>query len=633
MRPPSQSRLQRFRSFIGVATKSAADSRRDTAPSCSSQPSNRTKKKFFVELIKPSHYDDDGYVIQWVKSWIPSNSLACLYGLTGDAIRRQTLGEDVEIVVNAYDECNTVIPVKKIVQRIRQGGGRGLVCMVGVQSNQYPRTLDMARQFREADIPVAIGGFHVSGCLSMLPELTPELQEAIDMGASLFAGEAEGRLDQVFTDAYQGKLEPIYNFIDDLPDLQGAVAPFLPEAMVRNYVGSFASFDAGRGCPFKCSFCTIINVQGRKSRYRTADDVEQLIRTGSTQGINRYFITDDNFARNKNWESIFDRIIELRQEFDGDLGFMIQIDTLAHKIPNFVEKAQRAGVSKVFIGLENINPESLLAANKRQNHIDEYRTMLQAWRNANIISYAGYILGFPTDTPASLERDIRTIQRELPVDVLEFLCLTPLPGCQDHKELYDKGVEMDSDLNRYDLEHATTAHALMTKEEWEAAYLKAWDIYYSPDHVETLMRRTAATSSNPVKQTGRIVYHVGQFYGIMKYEGVHPLQGGYFRRKIRTQRRSGMRREHPLLFYPRRAWEIARTYVPAMLLVWKLLRLRKRVLLDPEMKNYTDASLATGEMNVDEPVPSLVDPSQQPIPIEVVELKIAGQPAQDRRVA
>ena len=611
----------------------APDSHGETLPSGASQRQGRAKTRFFVELIKPSHYDDDGYVIQWVKSWIPSNSLACLYGLTRDAVRRKVLGEDVEIVVNAYDECNTVIPIKKIIQRIKQGGGRGLVCMVGVQTNQYPRALDMARQFRQAEIPVAIGGFHVSGCLSMLTELTPDLQEAIDVGVSLFAGEAEGRLAQVFTDAYQGKLEPIYNFVSELPDLQGAVAPFLPEAMVRNYVGSFASFDAGRGCPFNCSFCTIINVQGRKSRYRTADDVEKLIRTGATQGIKRYFITDDNFARNKNWESIFDRIIELRQEFGGDLGFMIQVDTLAHKIPSFLEKAELAGVSKVFIGLENINPESLIAANKRHNHIDEYRTMLQAWRNANIITYAGYILGFPTDTPESIECDIRTIQRELPVDVLEFLCLTPLPGCQDHRELYLKGVEMDSDLNKYDLEHVTTAHARMTKDEWEAIYQKAWEVYYSPEHVETLLRRTAATSTNPVKQTGRIVYHVGQFYGIMKYERVHPLQGGYFRRKIRTQRRTGLPHENPLLFYPRRTWEIVRTYLPVVYLVWKLLRMRKQFLLDPEMKNYTDASLGTVDTCDDEQVQWFVHSDDGRIPVDPTAHPPAAQSQQAYRAA
>ena len=68
-------------------------------------------------------------------------------------------------------------------------------------------------------------------------------------------------------------------------------------------------FDAGRGCPFSCSFCTIINVQGRKSRARNADDVERLVRADLAQGVHNFFITDDNLARNQNWEAIFDRLI------------------------------------------------------------------------------------------------------------------------------------------------------------------------------------------------------------------------------------------------------------------------------------------------------------------------------------
>jgi hypothetical protein len=110
-------------------------------------------------------------------------------------------------------------------------------------------------------------------------------------------------------------------------------------------------------------------VQGRKSRYRLADDVEQLVRLNWAQGISKFFITDDNFARNKEWESTFDRLIELREEGGIPLGLMIQVDTLCHKIPNFMEKAKRAGVNKVFIGLENINPDNLATAKKRQNKI------------------------------------------------------------------------------------------------------------------------------------------------------------------------------------------------------------------------------------------------------------------------
>ena len=80
------------------------------------------------------------------------------------------------------------------------------------------------------------------------------------------------------------------------------------------------------------------------------------------------------------------------------IDFIIQVDTLCHRIPNFIEKCARAGVRRVFIGLENINPDNLVGAKKRQNKITEYRKMLLAWKAARVITYAGYILGFPNDT-------------------------------------------------------------------------------------------------------------------------------------------------------------------------------------------------------------------------------------------
>ena len=152
-------------------------------------------------------------------------------------------------------------------------------------------------------------------------------------------------------------------------------------------------------------------MQGRKSRYRSADDVEHLVRLNWAQGIHKFFITDDNFARNKEWEAIFDRLIELREHDGIPLGLMIQVDTLCHKIPSFVEKAKRAGVTRVFIGLENVNPDNLAAAKKRQNKITEYRKMLLAWKAQGIITLAGYILGFPADTPETIRRDIAIIQK------------------------------------------------------------------------------------------------------------------------------------------------------------------------------------------------------------------------------
>jgi radical SAM superfamily enzyme YgiQ (UPF0313 family) len=377
----------------------------------------KSNRKFFICLIKPSHYDDQGYIIQWRRSFVPSNTLGCVLALVEDVKARNALGEDVDLVVNAYDEINTVIPTKKIIRQIKNGSGNGLVMMIGVQTNQFPRTSDLIRKFRRAGIQVAIGGFHISGCIAMLPKLPADIQALLDDGVTLFAGEAEGRMENFLRDALQGELKPIYNYLSELPGIQGAVTPFLPRELAKRYM-TYTAFDAGRGCPFKCSFCTIINVQGNKSRWRDADDVEKIVRTNWEQGVKRFFISDDNFARNKNWEPIFDRLIALRKNEGIRVRFIIQVDTLCHKIPGFVEKARAAGCNKAITGLENINPSNLKSIQKKQNMITEYRAMLQAFRKQGIITYAGYILGFPADTQKSIEQDISIIQKELPVDIL-----------------------------------------------------------------------------------------------------------------------------------------------------------------------------------------------------------------------
>jgi radical SAM superfamily enzyme YgiQ (UPF0313 family) len=542
-------------------------------------------EKFLLELIKPSHYDDDGYVIQWWRGFIPSNSLASVYGLALDAAARGVLGEGVEIEIRAQDETTTVCSTGALIRRFRRNGNRGLVCMIGVQTNQYPRALDIARPLRAAGIKVAIGRFHVSGLMAMLPELTPDLREAIELGITLFAGEAEGRLGNILRAADEERLEPTYNFTAEQPHLEGQPLPYLPERHIRRYAGTIASFDAGRGCPFSCSFCTIINVQGRKSRYRSADDVEQILREHRAQGIRSFFITDDNFARNRNWEAILDRIIELKHKENFQVHIAMQVDTMCHKIPRFVEKAARAGCNKVFIGLENINPGSLRGASKGQNQITEYRAMLQAWRKAKVLSYAGYILGFPEDTPESIERDIRIIQRELPVDIMEFFILSPAPGSKDHQQMYLRGDWMAPDLNIYDTEHPAMLHPRMTQKQWKSIYERAWHLYYSPQHIETLIRRAKASGIG----TSRIVEMVTAYYGMQAFEHVHPLQGGLLRRKKRCQRRTTFKRENPAAFFIRRVRDVLGSYPAVLLFIWKLKRLRN--LIERDTSTYTDIAL------------------------------------------
>lgn len=544
------------------------------------------KKRFSLVLIKPSHYDDDGYVIQWYRSAIPSNSLAALYGLSLECAEQKVLGDDVQFDIQAFDETNTVIHTDRIAALIKAADD-GMVMLVGVQSNQFPRALDIAKPLRANGIKVGIGGFHVSGTMAMLKERDPYVQKALDLGVSLFAGEAEGRLGQVLIDAFNDELKPVYNYMDDLPNIEGVASPLLPAERVHLTAGATTSFDAGRGCPFTCSFCTIINVQGRKSRRRSPEDIETIVRANVAQGLHSFFITDDNFARNKDWEIILDKLIDLREVEKLNISFIIQVDTLCHKLPNFIEKAKRSGVKRVFIGLENINPDSLLGAKKRQNKITDYRQMLLAWKHAGIVTYCGYILGFPGDTPESIINDIEIIKRELPVDMLEFFYLTPLPGSEDHKRLHESGIAMDEDLNKYDLNHDVTDHPIMSRQEWRDTYRKAWETYYTDEHVETVLRRCIATGTSP----GKTMFFIVWFKGCIHIEGVHPLEGGFLRIKARLNRRSGMKVESPLSFYPKYFAGTLRRQFRWISLYVRMRLIYMRVRKDPDRLNYMDTAL------------------------------------------
>lgn len=553
---------------------------------------------FHFVMIKPTHYDDDGYPIQWLRSAIPSNTLASLNGLAEAARERNALGDNVQIHLHTYDETNKRVRPNKIARDIRRTGGKALIALVGVQSNQFPRATDLAREFMRQGLPTAIGGFHVSGCISMLDEMPEEMVALQEEGVCYFAGEAEERrLDKVFRDAFNDDLKPLYNFMADLPSLEGEPTPILPTKHIQFTAGSHSSFDLGRGCPFQCSFCTIINVQGRKSRFRSADDLEQIIRDNYAQGIDRFFITDDNFARNREWEPLFDRLIQLREVEKFDIKFIIQVDTLCHRIENFIEKATRAGVNRVFIGLENINPDNLLAAKKRQNKITEYRQMLQKWRDHGATTYAGYIIGFPGDTKEAVLRDVEIIKKELPLDLLEFFFLTPLPGSEDHKVLLEKGIWMDPDLNKYDLNHRVSHHSKMSDDEWEEAYREAWSSYYSDSHIETVLRRAAAHKKG---RPGNKLFLMMWFKLMIECEGVHPLEGGYFRLKFRKDRRSGLPIENPLVFYPRYVWEVISKHWAYVSAVWRVHRIYRRVKAAPGRHEYSDVAIAPMSADMEE---------------------------------
>ncbi|NIA13071.1 MAG: radical SAM protein [Nitrospiraceae bacterium] len=509
------------------------------------------KQHLHVVYIRPSKYDDEGYVLRFWRGVLPSNTLACLDALTRDVAESGALGPDIEVTVDVFDDTVQRVPIKRLAQLNRRPDTRVLVGFAGVQTNQFARSSDLALRFRAEGVAVMVGGFHVSGILALFGEPSHDLQRLLDAGVTLVKGEAEapGALEGILRDAVNDRLQPIYDIVD-FPDLKNAPVPRAHDKLQGRFlVKDMATIDTSRGCPFKCSFCTIINVQGRKMRFRSAACVLKAIEENHARGIKSYFFTDDNFSRNPVWEKIFDGLIAMRAR-GIEVVFMMQIDTLAHRIKGFAEKAARAGCYLTFVGMESVNPKNLESVGKAQNDVNDYAKMVETWHANNVQVHVGYIIGLPHDTRESIRQDIEILRNHVKVDFASLFMLTPLPGSKDHWQMVQDGVPIDADLNNYDSGHETFAHPNMAPGEWHAAYSESMRTLFSKENIINVLFRVP-------RQHQYHMFWISVWYRYCALEDLHPMSTGLFRLKERESRRSTFPRESLLRYAWRRARDSA----------------------------------------------------------------------------
>src|SRR5262249_12850985 len=142
--------------------------------------------------------------------------------------------------------------------------------------------------------------------------------------------------------------------------------------------------------------------------------------------------------------------------------------------------------------------------------------------------------------------------------------------------------------------HVVTAHQTMSRNEWEQTYWDAWRAYYTYRHMCTLMRRAAACRISLGKMLSMLI----SFWSLSLIEGMHPLEGGYFRRKVRTDRRPGMPVVHPWRFWPIFTVDLAAKLACIVLMTMRLLILRYRLKRDRTSPDYRDIALTPVDDNI-----------------------------------
>jgi radical SAM superfamily enzyme YgiQ (UPF0313 family) len=301
--------------------------------------------------------------------------------------------------------------------------------LVGI-STLTPNALhaySIADEFRKRGKTVVLGGYHPSS----LPE------EAIKHADAVVIGEVEISWSQLLRDFENKELKYFYRapFID--PEMIPS-----PKRTARNhpYIGMV---QASRGCPYKCKFCSINNVEGSSFRARPIEKVIEEIKSIDTQ---RFMFADSSMTINKEFtKQLFQEMIGLNKKFScyGNINILQNDDEL-------LDLAKKAGCETWLIGFESIKQESLNHIGKSSNKVKNYSDGIKKINDYTMRIMGLFIFGFDTDTSEIFENTLKTIYK-WNLDRAAFAVLTPFPGTELFSELEKEGRILTKNWEKYNL--------------------------------------------------------------------------------------------------------------------------------------------------------------------------------------
>ena len=536
----------------------------------------RTIRLYF---IKPSRYDEEGYVQVFRYGVQPNNTLTVLKALNEGLNQRFTAERNVYLETVIWDEiCDGLISPETMVairDKAREDGVELLIGLAGVQSNQYPRGRDLALQFIAHGLTTMMGGFHVSGY--------PESRDFLNScGVITVVGEAENLWGQIVEDYLRGALKLNYSVSEGIRAKTGQddiIVPVITEAqlpvvddryLTRFFNPAMTTLDTSRGCPFTCSYCSVKNVMGRTMRSRAPEAVVAWVRDAArNHGIRSLFLVDDDFFRSPRWEEILAGLVTVKREFPA-MSFMMQVDVDAscyadlaegetesakhRRSRRFVDLAAKAGCYQAFVGIESLNPDNLNFATKYQNTddrqhrlklddarrkvLEKYRRVVDNWHKVGVAVHAGYMLGFPFDAADCGRIAARTLKK-LGFDIVSFFIMTPLPGTEDQVRYRNEGAIIDWDFNNLDSQHVTLKHDKLDTASWLNGYREAFRGFYSlPQLVRMIL--TVAGGRGLSAEARRSTVRQFVYYFFSYRQGRHPMVGGVWQIRRRDVRRGAI---------------------------------------------------------------------------------------------
>lgn len=398
-----------------------------------------------VVLIKPSKYAIDGSVERFKKGYMPNATLWHMASLTPERI-----GE-VPVTVHTVDEY-VWQDLDYLSLLHHDPGVVTLVALVGVQSHQFHRALDLTAYARHHGVRhCIIGGPHPMTCD------TSSLQ---GRGVSFALAEAELIWDQILKDALSGELQPVYGAGQRWAEQLSPVVINPPSLQdLSRYRAPMLGLYPVRGCPYQCNYCSVIKISGRQVRSPGIESTLESLRRAKRAGVELIIFVSDNFNKFPHVRELLQAMIDERLE----LRFFCQCDTQIAKDLELVELLGRAHCFEMFVGVESFNRKTLKAAGKYHNHPEHYAEIIHLCNQSGIRPHFSNIIGFPEDDEGEIHHHL-DILKSLRPKAASFFILTPVPGTQQYDEFRKARVITERNMDRFDGTYPTWSHPNLSHE-------------------------------------------------------------------------------------------------------------------------------------------------------------------------
>ena len=372
---------------------------------------------------------------------------------------------------------------------------------ISLMTPQAPRAYQIGDEFKKRGKKVVMGGIHASA----LPE------ETLDHSDAVVVGEAEEIWPRVLEDFKNGTMRGIYRS-PQFPKLVGLPMPrydLLQKDRYRLFKFNFP-IQAGRGCPFKCEFCSVTRFFGGQYRWRP---VEEVVREIQKTKHKKIFFVDDNIVGHRAYaRELFKALIPLKLRWGGQAPLHLAKDE------ELLHLAAESGCGLLYIGVESISNSNLPAYGKsffRAEEISEYFSKI---RKQGILIRASIMFGLDDDGLDVFQRTVEFLIREK-VAYATFNILTPMPGTELRRKLEKEGRLFDLDWSHYDGLHAVFRPQKMGKELLEKGL---WDAYREFYAIPNIFRRFLGTE----RHQGTLRTVLSNFgYRKIAFKRRHPLYG------------------------------------------------------------------------------------------------------------